>query len=151
MFGHSHKLELLSMERLVKTTKHFLVILLVCLAPVGAFAVFPFSFWSAAGTGSFTPKVGSLTATPPGGGYQVVNFLSVSLSTPTAGAHLFYTTDGTTPTHNADVATGTTIRIASNNGTVFLPQGTITLRAVGYLAGYDDSTPLYYIYYISGF
>lgn len=70
---------------------------------------------------------------------------SVTLSTITSGAHIFYTatqTTGVNPTHSGDNPTGVTIRIGSSSGSISAP-GSVNkngvIRALAYKAGLIDS------------
>jgi hypothetical protein len=70
----------------------------------------------------------------------------VTLSTTTAGAHIFYTStldNPINPTHNGDNPTGSTIRIANNSGVVTAP-GNLAhsgfIRALAYKMGLLDSS-----------
>jgi hypothetical protein len=69
---------------------------------------------------------------------------TIALSTTTAGAHIFYTlgASASDPTHTADTATGSTVRIGSNSGSVSTGGSSVQtrfIRAVGYLSGSTDS------------
>ncbi|MFT3784084.1 MAG: chitobiase/beta-hexosaminidase C-terminal domain-containing protein [Nibricoccus sp.] len=82
---------------------------------------------------TFSPSAGTYTSTP-----------TVTISCTTTGASIIYTTDGSTPTHNAATIT---------NG--FLYAGplaigsTTTLKALAFLGGYTDSSVTTGIYTIS--
>ena len=68
--------------------------------------------------------------------------LTVSLSTATTGAHIFYTKGdppGTDPTHTGDSAGVGTIRIGSNSGSVSTGSGNKTIRALAYEPTHLDS------------
>src|SRR5215471_5522136 len=58
--------------------------------------------------------------------------LTVSVSTTTSGAHIFYTKDavGIDPTHTGDSATGSTIRIGSNSGSVSTGGAAVVIRCL---------------------
>ena len=75
------------------------------------------------------PTVTTPTADPPAGTYNEVK--SVTLSTTTTGATIYYTTDGSEPTEESDVYT-TPIDISV----------TTTIKAFAVLAGYNDSDEL---------
>jgi hypothetical protein len=67
------------------------------------------------------------------------------LNSATVGSHIFYTKNSTTgiaPTHTGDNATGVTVRIGSNSGTV-TGVGTVNhnvvLEAIAYKSGLLDS------------
>ena len=85
------------------------------------------------------------TATPtptPGSQVSPVTFTlgssrQISMSTATAGATIFYTSDGSAPTHNGALATGTT---HVYSGPVTVPKCTDTLyKAKAYKLGITDS------------
>ena len=96
-------------------------------------------------TPTATPTPTPTPTPPPGqcwpvtfsttGGYP--NTLKVTLSTVTTGATIFYTTDGTTPTHTAGTPTGTThiystvVKVTAGNETF--------LEALAYERGMTDS------------
>jgi len=66
----------------------------------------------------------------------------VTVSTPTAADYMFYTKDGTTPTHDAStppLATGTAIRVTGASKTFNFPAGITTLNVLGVKSGYTDS------------
>lgn len=69
--------------------------------------------------------------------------ITVYLSTTTSGAHIFYTKKfssvGVDPTHTGDSATGTTLRIGSNSGTVNTAGGFCVIRALAYEPSHIDS------------
>lgn len=72
---------------------------------------------------------------------------TVSLTTTQSGGHIFYTKatdpfdqpEGITPTHSGDVATGSTVRIGTNSGTVLTGSGFVVIQAITYEPGFLDS------------
>ncbi len=81
-----------------------------------------------------------VTFDPPNGN----NGVTVTLASATAGSHIFYTISANPvdPTHSGDNATGTTIRIGSNTGSVVVPANplkTYEIRALAYKNGLLDS------------
>ena len=67
---------------------------------------------------------------------------TVLISTPTVGAHIFFTRGGSPPpkpTHSGDNPTGTTSRIGSNAGSVTIGSGGGFLKALAYKPGLLDS------------
>ena len=80
-------------------------------------------------TSLYTLKVSPPTLTPPAGAYSVAQ--TVTLATPTEGAQIRYTTDGTTPT--------TTVGTLLAGGTVVVDRAT-TIRAIAYKPGWTDAT-----------
>ncbi|MBN1671162.1 MAG: chitobiase/beta-hexosaminidase C-terminal domain-containing protein, partial [Kiritimatiellae bacterium] len=80
------------------------------------------------GSGGVPPPAVATPSFSPPHGTTFTNSVSVTISTATPGATLFYTTDGSAPT------TGSTQYTAAIDLT-----DTTTLRARGYLAGYDPS------------
>ncbi len=74
-----------------------------------------------------TIPVSAPVMTPPGGSYGATQ--SVSLGTPTAGASIYYTTDGSTPTASSTLYTGTPILVDQAK----------TIRAIAMLANWADS------------
>ncbi len=82
---------------------------------------------SAAFTITATPTVATPTITPAGGTYT--NSVSVTLATTTSGASIRYTTNGTDPTASSTLY----------SAPITLTQS-VTLKAKGFLSGYNDST-----------
>jgi len=87
-----------------------------------------------ASSGQIKVASGTLVAPPafdpPAGGY--VGAQSVAIATPTPGATIFYTTDGSTPTTNSPSgSSGLTVAVPANAAT--------TIKAFGSVAGYTDS------------
>ncbi len=82
---------------------------------------------SAAFTITATPTVATPTITPAGGTYT--GSVSVTLATTTAGASIRYTTNGTDPTASSTLY----------SAPITLTQS-VTLKAKGFLSGYNDST-----------
>lgn len=84
--------------------------------------------------------------------YPEFNYsLPVSCATP--GSHIFFTKNGSQPTHTGDTATGVTIRIGASSGNINLPLGHYNVVAIGYLPSLSDSDPAtqrYFIYRDSG-
>lgn len=74
-----------------------------------------------------TLPVGAPTMTPSAGTYAASQ--SVSLSSSTVGASIYYTTDGTTPTTSSTLYTGTPVSVAQSK----------TIKAFGVLANWADS------------
>lgn len=68
---------------------------------------------------------------------------TVTLTTSTSGAHIFYTFKHSAippdPTHSGDNATGTTIRIGSSFGTIETGSGGGWVKALAYKSGLLDS------------
>lgn len=93
------------------------------------------------GFASSTTQVANPTFSPPSGGYNVypASTKTITLSDSNVSAHIFYTKDGTSPTHSGDSPAGSTFRIGSNNGTVVLPVGDWTIKMVAYVNGLTDS------------
>ncbi len=81
-------------------------------------------------TAIYTLKVAPLTLTPPAGTYYADQ--QVVISSPTAGALIHYTTDGTTPT----AADGLEL---ANGGAVTVDR-TMTLKAIAYIPGWSSTT-----------
>ena len=77
----------------------------------------------------YTLQVSPLTLTPPAGTYFAGQ--TVTLATPTEGALIRYTTDGTTPsaTVGTELASGGTVNV----------DRTMTIKAVAYKPGWRDS------------
>ena len=82
----------------------------------------------------------AVTADKDGG--QFTSAQTVSLSSPTAGAVIYYTLDGTTPsrTNGTEIASGGTITINKSK----------TLKAIAYREGWQDSPVLERVYTIAG-
>lgn len=108
-------------------------------------ALLPLPFFNAPGSMSKVadPTFGGSTTC---GGFPCTGCnYTVTVACATGGSHIFYTKDGSIPTHTGDVATGTTTRIGSNSGTVASGHvggngsKTFTFIAIGYLAGMADS------------
>src|SRR5262249_22094829 len=83
------------------------------------------------------PIVSAPTFSPPAGTYNTTQ--SVTLSTVTGGADIYYTTDGSTPTTSSSLYTGA-ISVAT----------TQTIKAIAVLAGYTDSSVTSAAYTIAG-
>ena len=81
---------------------------------------------SAVASATYTLQVAKPTITPPGGTYS--GSQTVSLTSTTTGAQIFYTTDGSDPSNGVLYSSPITI---ATTGT--------TLKAVGKLGGYEDS------------
>lgn len=73
---------------------------------------------------------------------------NVDMLTPQIGGHIFYTLtiSGTPPTHTADAATGSTVRVGSNHGAVSTGTGSKQIQAICYKAGLEDSNISYGFY-----
>ena len=82
----------------------------------------------------------AVTADKDGG--QFTSAQTVSLSSPTAGAVIYYTEDGTTPsrTNGTEIASGGTVTINKSK----------TLKAIAYREGWQDSPVLERVYTIAG-
>jgi hypothetical protein len=74
------------------------------------------------------PNVGAPVISPSGGTYSQAQ--SVTIVSPTSGSTIYYTTDGTTPDTSDNVYSGP-IELSSN--------GSYTIKARAYKAGYDPS------------
>jgi hypothetical protein len=86
-----------------------------------------YSFGSGGGGGGGgTPTVGNPVFNPDGGIFQ--NSVNVQLSSPTPGATINYTTNGSTPTGSS-----------TPYGGPFTLNTTTTVRAIGTLSGYNNS------------
>ena len=95
---------------------------------VKAFAVKPGYLDSSVSSSSpFDFVVGSISMNPSG---QQTGYTTVSLSTTTSGATIYYTTDGSMPTTSSNVYTGP----------FTLGSGDYTIRALGVKSGYSDSS-----------
>lgn len=81
-------------------------------------------------------KVATPTASPVAGAQLTAP--TVTLTCATVGSTIFYTTDGTSPTHTAGVPSGTT-QIYATPLTTTLPE---TIKALGYLVSDTDSNVL---------
>ena len=81
-------------------------------------------------------KVATPTASPIAGAQLTAP--TVTLTCATVGSTIFYTTDGTSPTHTAGVPSGTT-QIYATPLTTTLPE---TIKALGYLVSDTDSNVL---------
>ena len=86
----------------------------------------------------FTFKLGTAavalpTISPTAGTYFASP--TVTLTDSTSGATIFFTTDGTTPTHSGASPTGTTQTYSSG----FVVSATTTIKALGYSSGMVDS------------
>ena len=77
--------------------------------------------------GSGTPTVSMPTITPNGGTFS--NSVKVSLATTTAGAKIYYTTNGTTPSTSSTQYTG-----------AFTLSNTATVKALAVASGYNKSS-----------
>jgi len=80
-----------------------------------------------------TGFVSNPTASPAAGSY--FGSQTVTLSDSTGGATIFYTTDGTTPTHSGSTPTGTT-QVYSSTISVTSSK---TIKTIAYLSGAPDS------------
>ena len=80
-------------------------------------------------TGAYTLKVTALTLSPAAGIFSAGQ--TVTLSTPTEGAQIRYTTDGTTP--SATVGT-----VLASGGTVSVDR-TTTIKSIAYKPGWADT------------
>lgn len=108
--------------------------------------IIPAPFWQT-GTKVATPTMGY-----PNDGEEVeINVypetsIALPISCATAGSHIFYTLNGSQPTHSGDTATGITARIGSNSGHITLagsPTGIhYNVIAIGYLPSLADSDPM---------
>lgn len=108
--------------------------------------IFPFSFWGGSGISVVAPILG-----PTPGVYSFHPApLSVNISTPTVGAYLRYTTNGTTPSASVGtLVTSNSVNISiSRNSAVtvmavaFMPGGTpISIVTVGDYEVWDGSPP----------
>ena len=88
------------------------------------------------------------TANPVGGAYTGAS-LAVTIADSLAGSSLFYTNDGTSPTHDGSgIATGTAIKIAPANSTTpptavaTVPLGTTVIKMLGYKSGVTNDSPI---------
>jgi hypothetical protein len=112
----------------------------------GFLAMLPLPYYDFA---TVTNVVATPTLSPTPGDRQGVvpcssYCITITFTCATTGSHIFYTLDGTAPTHNGDIATGTTTRIGSNSGTYTHCIGADQdanqdVVAIGYLAGSADS------------
>jgi len=89
--------------------------------------------------GTAATQCATPTLTPPDASHAVT-FVTVKVATATAGAHLRYTLDGSTPTGGPS---GNSTEITASSGTVSVefgvgPGGT-TLKAIAYKEGLADS------------
>jgi uncharacterized repeat protein (TIGR03803 family) len=80
------------------------------------------------------PQAGMPIFSPAAGTYTSAQM--VTISTPTSGASIAYTTDGSTPTEVGGTVTHGTL--LSNGGTVSI-SATTTLNAMAFASGYNDS------------
>lgn len=95
------------------------------------------------GGGGTGTKAAVVTITPSSG----LTPRTVSLATIQDDGHIFYTKvsdpfgqpDGVMPTHSGDVATGSTVRIGTNHGTVLTGSGYVVIQAITYEPGFLDS------------
>jgi Chitobiase/beta-hexosaminidase C-terminal domain len=90
---------------------------------------------SAVASATYTVRTATPTFNPPGGTY-VLN-LTVSISTTTPGATIYYTTNGTTPTTSSRVYTGPIL---------LLPLTTTTIKAIAVAPGQSQSVVASAIY-----
>jgi hypothetical protein len=90
-------------------------------------------------------KVADPTFSPAPGGYNVYpsSNKTVNLNDSNMSAHIFYTKDGSSPTHSGDSPLATTFRIGAHSGTVVIPGshgGTTTdISMLAYVNGLADS------------
>jgi hypothetical protein len=98
------------------------------------------AFFDSAISGDTGTKCADVVISPTDGDIP----LNVSLSTPQTGGHIFYVVGNASqmPQHVGDNATSPTVRIGSNNGSVFIgsagPAGKY-IAAVCYQSGFLDS------------
>jgi hypothetical protein len=83
---------------------------------------------SAVGSAAYTIQVATPTFAPPAGNYSSTQ--SVTISTPTAGASIHYTTDGSTPSSTVGIVYSGPVSVSSSQ----------TLKAIAYETGMTDST-----------
>src|ERR1017187_418609 len=88
------------------------------------------------------------TANPIGGTYTGAS-LAVTIADSLVGSSVFYTIDGTSPTHDGSGnATGTAIKIAPANSTTpptavaTVPLGTTVIKMLGYKSGVTNDSPI---------
>ena len=82
---------------------------------------------SAVASATYTLQVATPTLSPAGGTYSAAQ--SVTISDATAGAQIYYTTDGSTPSSASTLYTGTAIEVSS----------TTTIQAIAVASGLPNS------------
>ena len=90
--------------------------------------------WEGSGGGGAPGQCADVVFNPDSG----VSPLTVTVSTATANAHIFYRTK-LDPQHAGDNAVAPTVRIGSNSGTISVRSGPIIIRAVAYEPTHTDS------------
>jgi hypothetical protein len=93
-----------------------------------AIATAPGMATSAVSSAAYTLRAAAPTFNPPGGSYLLPQSVTISSATP--GATIYYTTDGSTPTTSSTRYTGPVLMLL----------GTRTLRAIAVLPGWQQST-----------
>lgn len=95
--------------------------------------------YTASGGGGGGSTVANPTISPAPGTYGG-GTLTVTLSCITSGSSIFYTTDGTSPTHDGSGnPTGTSVKVSSG-ATFAITTGTKTVKALGYKSTLTDSS-----------
>lgn len=96
---------------------------------------------------TFLPVAGVPVFDPDGGAYGASP--SITITSSTSDATIFYTTDGTDPSHNASAGLGSTSSVTSGAAIPALG-ATATVKAIAWKTGYCDSAMVTKTYTING-